>query len=169
MNRYKQTFVMLITILRIIGIPFLFIINNQYVLFLYAAFLFITDFIDGFLARKWKVTSTIGAVMDLIADKALVLVILLSATINKQVPVVLFVLIAAREIYSLIMRYTNFKKSKALISASQIGKAKTTFQFIALAMMILNVPGYELMLWFVVFLSYYSFFQYFKIAKGGKK
>jgi len=169
MNQFKKYFVGVLTLMRIIGIPFLFMFENQMYLFLYASFLFMTDFFDGYLARKWKVTTLTGAVLDLLADKTLVIVLLLTAVIDQNVSLILFILIAAREVYSMIIRFKKLRRNEGLIKASMIGKTKTTLQFIALAMVILNWPSqmvYTILLWVVVVLSYYSFFDYFKQSKA---
>lgn len=169
MSRYKaKVLVNILTILRVVAIPALFFINDKYVLFFVVNFLFFTDFLDGYIARKYDATSTSGAVLDLLADKILVITLLLVAYLGDVIPFILFFLISFREVYSMITRYTYYKKEKKLIQASMMGKTKTTLQFISLSMMMLEVPGYQIMLWVVVILSYWSFLEYFKISKKGE-
>lgn len=150
----------LITLVRLIGIPFIFMISNKYVLFIFASILFITDFIDGFLARKYHCTSTTGAMLDLIADKTLVLVLFFSACVNHQISFLIFFLIAFREIISILLREIRLRQNKPMIKANIIGKSKTTLQFIALGMMILQLPGYNLVIYIMLIVSYISFFMY---------
>ncbi len=166
MNRYKKLFVTILTVMRFALIPVLFYIDNKYVLFAFVNFLFITDYLDGYFARKFEVTSTTGAVLDLIADKLLVIVLLTIALNLDLISFLLYFLIVFREVYSMITRFRHFKAKGELIQASFIGKLKTTFQFISLSFMMLMIPGYRVLLWVVVFLSYYSFLSYFKISKG---
>lgn len=160
MKLSKQQTVDLITITRLIGIPFLFLINNKYILFIYAGLLFLTDYIDGQLARKWGVTSQRGALLDLIADKTLVLVLFLSDALNGQIPMWVFYLIAFREITSMILRQIKLKTKNKLIKANIIGKLKTTLQFIALAMMILSLPFYLEVVYVMLVVSYISYIMY---------
>lgn len=162
MNRSKQLIISSITLVRIIGIPFIFMISNKYILFVYASILFMTDFIDGQLARKWDLCSTKGALLDLIADKLLVLVLFLSASINQQLPYWVFFLIAFREIVSMIMRQIKLSKANKLIKANMIGKSKTALQFIALGMMILQLPYYMVVVYIMLIVSYISFIMYCK-------
>lgn len=166
MNRYKKLFVTILTVMRFALIPVLFYIDNKYVLFTLVNFLFITDYLDGYFARRFEVTSTSGAVLDLIADKLLVITLLTIALNLKMIGFILYFLIVFREVYSMITRFKYFKSHGELIPASFIGKLKTTFQFISLSFMMLMIPGYRILLWIVVFLSYYSFISYFKISKG---
>ena len=166
MKNYKKNIVTTITISRMIGIPFLLMIENDIVLLVAAGILFLTDFLDGFLARRWNVESLNGALLDLIADKALVIILLLYGMIELRVGLLLFSLIAFREIYSMVIRFRSLKKDNEMIEASFIGKLKTTLQFVAILMLIMNVNGYTLLLWITVVLSYYSFSSYFRKYKG---
>lgn len=169
MNQFKFYLVQAITTLRFIGIPLIFFIENKYILFLYASFLFLTDFIDGYLARKWKVTSTFGAIMDLLADKTIVIVLLINAALLDQITWILVGLIAFREIYSMVLRFKNLKEDKPLIKANMVGKTKTAFQMSGLALLMLQIPLIgNVLLWISVGLSYYSFLDYFKEYKAGK-
>lgn len=167
MNHFKHKTVNTLTILRIIGIPIVFLIHDVMIFFVYVNFLFATDFFDGFLARRWQMVSTRGAVLDLIADKLLVITLLAIGLFDQKISIILFLLIAFREISSMILRYTNYKKAHQLINASLIGKAKTAIQFIGLNAMILEFQIYHLLLWLVVILSYYSYLQYIQISKKG--
>lgn len=162
----KKLIVNSITYTRIIGIPFLFLIHNEVLLLIVANIMFLTDYFDGYLARKWNVVSTKGAILDLIADKLLVIVLLTYGfLVANTLGWLLWALIVGREVYSIILRFNTMRKGHELIGASFIGKLKTTLQFIALDMMILVLPGFKIMLWIVVILSYYSFLGYFKKAK----
>ena len=168
MNRFKLYTVNAITLIRIIGIPLLFMIDNDIYRLLYANFLFATDFFDGYFARRFEVSSTFGAVADLVADKLLVIIILLAEVLSGDVNFIIFGLIAFREIYSMVLRFNHFRKEHTLIRASFAGKLKTAFQFIALNLTMLNIPGYNIALIIVIIMSYYSFFGYFKQSKETK-
>ncbi len=162
----KQNIVNGFTLSRIIFIPFLFLFEG-FTLLVIASILFFTDFLDGYFARKWEVVSTRGAILDLIADKFLVIVLLTTGVVNPDidVPIIAYLLIVGREIYSMVLRFNAMRHGKGLISASMVGKTKTTFQFISLAFMIMGWPGFKILLWVVVFLSYYSFLGYFKKSR----
>ncbi len=165
----KRFLINTLTLLRILGIPVVFLLADKpVILFLFVNFLFFTDFLDGYFARKYEVASTLGAILDLLADKVLVITLLFSAWLGGHVAFILFALIAFREVSSMVTRFKHFKSEGELIPASLLGKTKTTFQFIGLSMLMLLIPGYNLVLWIVVGLSYYSYFQYLGAAKEGK-
>ena len=104
--------------LRIITIP----------LFVLAA---ITDYFDGYLARRWKVVSTLGVFIDLAADKILVSTVMIVLVGTGAVPSWMAALIVAREFVISGIR-SQAAASGKVISASQLGKWKTTVTLIAL-------------------------------------
>ena len=157
----KATTVTGLTLVRLFFIPILFVINDPFILFVVINILFATDFLDGYLARKWEVTSRDGAILDLIADKSIVIIILFVAWGMELLSIWILLLISYREISSMIMRIKLMKQGKELVPASKIGKTKTALQFLAIDMMFLNIPGYELLFWIVIIIAYYSYFQYF--------
>lgn len=76
-RKFWLVFVNVLTISRIIGSIFLFHVYSLYgtkVVGLILAFLFATDWIDGYLARKYKVSTFFGSIMDAICDKMLMIV-----------------------------------------------------------------------------------------------
>ena len=105
------------------------------VIFLIAAS---TDKIDGYLARKNKETTDLGAVLDPLADKMLVNLALLALTYLNIVPVWVFAIILVRDFAVDGLRMTLAKKHQTL-PALPIGKLKTTTQIIAIAILLFNL------------------------------
>ncbi|WP_226782944.1 CDP-diacylglycerol--glycerol-3-phosphate 3-phosphatidyltransferase [Oceaniglobus trochenteri] len=108
------------------------------VLFVTAA---ITDWIDGYLARAWKQESRFGAMLDPIADKAMVVIALLVITgFSGMNPWILLpaTMILFREVFVSGLR--EFLGAKAgLLKVTKLAKWKTTAQMTAIA--VLFVPG----------------------------
>jgi CDP-diacylglycerol--glycerol-3-phosphate 3-phosphatidyltransferase len=98
------------------------------VLFAVAA---ITDYLDGFLARRWKVVSTLGVFIDLAADKILVSTVLIVLVGTGAVPSWMAAVIVAREFIIAGLR-SQAAATGLLISASMLGKWKTTVTLVAL-------------------------------------
>ncbi len=86
-----------------------------------------TDFLDGFLARKWKIVSTFGKIADPIADKALILGVFMAFTYNGVVPIFITALIVIREILLTVIRLLLLPK-KVVLAARGSGKLKTVIQ-----------------------------------------
>ncbi len=111
-------------------------------LFVFAS---ITDFLDGYLARKWNAVSPLGTLLDPIADKLLVALMLIYLLTVKGtelfVPVVVILL---RELY--ISGLREFMASRQLaLPVSKGGKLKTATQMLAITLLLIeltiNPPG----------------------------
>lgn len=89
-----------------------------------------TDYFDGYLARKWKIVSSFGKLMDPIADKVLILGVLFVFAVQGVVPLALTGLIFFREILLTVLRLLVSKKS--VMSSRYSGKVKTFSQIIVL-------------------------------------
>ena len=107
----------------------------------YAMILFIvasiTDYLDGYLARAWKLESLFGAAMDPIADKAMVLIALL--VINGYAGMTPWILLPSaliiyREVFVSGLRETLGDKSRKL-KVTNLAKWKTTVQMVAIAIL----------------------------------
>jgi len=90
-----------------------------------------TDFLDGHLARRWKVVSTFGKFADPIADKIMVLAVLASLCIVDDLHWWPVILLAVREVVVTLGRLSVAKK--VVIPASGGGKIKTFLQMSAIA------------------------------------
>lgn len=93
-------------------------------IFLIAA---MTDFLDGYLARKWNLISSFGKIVDPLADKILILGILFIFSYKGVVPLILASIIAFREILLTVIRLLLLSK-KIVIASIQSGKFKTVSQ-----------------------------------------
>lgn len=91
----------------------------------------ITDYLDGYLARRWQVVSTLGVFIDLAADKILVSTVLIVLVGTGAVPSWMAAVIVAREFVISGLR-SQAAASGIVISASQLGKWKTAVTLVAL-------------------------------------
>lgn len=97
----------------------------------------VTDWMDGYLARKWDIVTTFGKVADPIADKALTGVALLGLSILGELPWWATIVILVREIGITLMRFWVIRIG--VIPASRGGKLKTIFQMLAITMYLMPV------------------------------
>jgi CDP-diacylglycerol--glycerol-3-phosphate 3-phosphatidyltransferase len=108
----------------------------------FAALLFvaaaITDFVDGAIARKRGITTDFGALLDPIADKALITVALVGLSALGDVPWWVTIVILVREFGVTALRLSVLRHGA--IPASRGGKAKTLAQIIAIAMFLAVGP-----------------------------
>ncbi|MCJ8332252.1 MAG: CDP-diacylglycerol--glycerol-3-phosphate 3-phosphatidyltransferase [Lentisphaeria bacterium] len=92
-----------------------------------------TDYIDGYLARKYDLVTDFGKLMDPLADKIFTVGCFVVLTSYDIVPAWVTILILAREFAVTGMR-TLAAKSGEVIAAKDIGKYKTAFQMLVLAL-----------------------------------
>ena len=107
------------------------------ILFLIASF---TDFLDGYLSRKFNWVSDFGKIWDPIADKVLITSLLIALSIKEVIPWFLVIIIVIRDL--IVDGYRIFLASKQIIvSANMLGKIKTVLQMIALIVVLFIFNG----------------------------
>lgn len=139
---------------------------------LIGAFIFIiasiTDWLDGYIARKYNLITNFGKFLDPLADKLLVTAALVSLVQLHFAPAWIVILILSREFAVTGIRLVAASEGD-VIAASNIAKWKTTFQIIAIiALLLYNIPFSlisfpfgEVMLWIALLLTILSGFDYF--------
>jgi CDP-diacylglycerol---glycerol-3-phosphate 3-phosphatidyltransferase len=172
-----------LTILRIFFVPFLVavlveqnlriewhgavIVTNAFLalaIFLIAA---ATDLLDGYLARRWKQITTVGTLLDPIADKLLISAALISLVQIRRVPAWMVVLIIGREFAVSGLRSIAAAEGYT-IQASDLGKTKMITQVAAISMILLSIRwealnGFAMLwMWGVVIFGIASAVQYFR-------
>ena len=121
--------------------------EEKFFLFLLTLFILasISDFLDGFIARKWNQESDIGKILDPIADKLLVIMSLIILIISfEENPIIFFssILIIFREI--LISGLREITKSSGLtLNVTKLSKWKTAAQLGSIILLFLNIFYYN--------------------------
>ncbi len=108
------------------------------IIFAIAAF---TDFLDGKIARKYNLVTNLGKFLDPIADKLIVMAALILVTVDGTIPnpygIIISIVIIGREL--IISAFRQVAAAKGLVMAADMwGKYKTTFQTIALPLLMLQ-------------------------------
>jgi CDP-diacylglycerol---glycerol-3-phosphate 3-phosphatidyltransferase len=126
-----------------------------------------TDLLDGYLARRWKQVTTVGTLLDPIADKLLISAALISLVQVGVLPGWMAILIVGREFAVSGLRQIAAAEGYT-IKASDLGKTKMFSQVVAVSCMLLAVrhpnlrtPGMVLM-WIVVVFAMLSAISYFR-------
>ena len=103
----------------------------------------ITDYFDGYIARKFGLVSNLGKVMDPVADKLLVSSAFIMLTALGWVPAWMVCIIIGREIAVTGLRNIIAEKGED-VSASSLGKYKTGFQIAAIIPLLIHYPFFGL-------------------------
>lgn len=134
----------------------------------------ITDWLDGYLARKWKQTTMLGAFLDPVADKVLVATCLLLLVGAKDIDYITLpaIVIVGREIVISALRELMAEWGKRTsVAVGFLGKIKTTLQMIALVLLLAFNPEQTwlgslgvVMLYVAAIMTIWSMVVYMKIA-----
>ncbi len=126
-----------------------------------------TDLLDGYLARRWRQVTTIGTLLDPIADKLLISAALISLVQIRILPGWMAILIIGREFAVSGLRSIAAAEGYT-IKASDLGKTKMFSQVVAIAWMLVSVrhPGLlltgKILMWIVIFFALLSAVSYFR-------
>lgn len=161
-----------LTVLRVILIPFFvaaLLVNGgtNETMRIVAGVIFIvaslTDLLDGKIARKYNLVTNFGKFMDPLADKLLVCSALICFIELGQVPAWMVIIIISREFIISGFRLVA-SDNGVVIAASYWGKFKTTFQMIAIVLLIFNIPALHMVtqicLWIALILTIVSLVDY---------
>ncbi|PLX92525.1 MAG: CDP-diacylglycerol--glycerol-3-phosphate 3-phosphatidyltransferase [Desulfuromonas sp.] len=133
----------ILTLGRIAAVPALVVIlfNDSRTAGFWAAALFsiaaITDWLDGYLARKWQIVTVLGKFLDPLADKLIVMGALIMLIPLDRVPAWAVFVILAREMVITGLRSIASAEG-IVIAASDLGKYKTIFQMVAIIGLLLH-------------------------------
>ena len=165
-----------LTILRVIMIPFFVLAllynggENQTLRYVAAAIFIIaslTDMLDGKIARKYNLVTNFGKFMDPLANKLLVCSALICLVELKELPAWMVIVIISREFIISGFRLVA-SDNGVVIAASYWGKFKTTFQMIAVVLLIVGIPALSMVttavVWIALILTVISLVDY--IAKN---
>ena len=139
----------------------------------------LTDLADGKIARKYNMVTNFGKFMDPLADKLLVCSALIALVELGRIPAWIVIIIIAREFIISGFRLVA-SDNGVVIAASYWGKFKTTFQMVMVCLMLVNVPGMEVMwpwlnlltqvvMWIALVLTVVSLIDYLVKNKGVMK
>lgn len=139
------------------------------VLFIIAS---LTDFVDGYIARKYDLITNLGKMLDAIADKILVdstlIILATNGFINPIIPVV----IVLRDIFVDAIKMEAASKGK-VVAAIKTGKYKTASLMVGIVLMLfynlpfelINIRVADFLLYFATILSIVSMVEYFVLNK----
>ena len=131
-------FINFLTITRILLAPiilFFLILGNYLVCIILFFFAGLTDYFDGYLARKYNAVSQIGEILDPIADKILIVFLLIGLSVELDSSLMAFMssLIIAREIGIAALRdFSSRKNMSDRLKVTYLAKIKTSFQLFSI-------------------------------------
>ncbi|MCI4446031.1 MAG: CDP-diacylglycerol--glycerol-3-phosphate 3-phosphatidyltransferase [Candidatus Aminicenantes bacterium] len=165
---------MFLTITRIIAIPALVVVmishfpGQEIVAFSIFVFACLTDMLDGFWARRKKMTTVLGSLLDPLADKLLIASALICLVESQVVASWMAIIIIGREIA--VTGFRGIASSRGYnIPASGWGKLKMILETVTIAILILGPNHFPFLyrlahpfgLWLIVIMAIFSAVEYF--------
>ena len=128
----------------------------------------VTDFLDGYLARKYHQESDLGKLLDPLADKFLIATVMIMLIPLNRIPAWMVAVIVARELAVTGLRSIAAEKN-IIIPADWLGKYKTAFQCTAIIPLLVHYPilglqfqlAGEFFMWIALFFTIWSGVDYF--------
>jgi CDP-diacylglycerol--glycerol-3-phosphate 3-phosphatidyltransferase len=171
-----------ITSMRIIFIPVLVVVFYFFPLewrYIASSVVFavasLTDWLDGYLARRLGQMTPFGAFLDPVADKLLVavaLVLLVEVHASAILAIPAMVIIGREIVVSALREWMAQYSNKRSVTVSVLAKVKTTFQMFALVFLLAGGPNLEnpvvmlgyVLLYLAAILTLWSMYQYLRLA-----
>jgi len=101
----------------------------------------ITDVLDGFIARKYNLITKFGTVMDPLADKLMLLTVLICYTIKDMIPIWIVLVMVTKELLMIIGGlYLYYCKEEHVVPSNKFGKLATVLFYVAILVLVFN-PG----------------------------
>ena len=159
-----------LTLIRIVFIPIfilMLIFGKSYGWHVAAAIVFavasITDYLDGYLARKWEVVSNFGKFADPMADKLLVMSAFIMLIEMKMASAWVVAIIICRELAVTGLRLLLVETGGTVLAAAMPGKIKTFTQMFAIIFLLIHwtLLG-QILLYIALIFTIYSGYDYFK-------
>lgn len=167
----KENLPNLLTVGRIALIPLFLIVSSvdNFTMHRLAAVIFavasLTDYLDGYLARRWQVVTNFGKFADPLADKMLVMSAFIMLVGQGLAPAWVAAVIICRELAVTGLRLLLVETGGEVLAAAMPGKIKTVTQMLAVIFLFLHwtVLG-QVTLYVCLFFTLYSGYDYFKGA-----
>jgi len=161
----------ILTIIRIILVPVYLHVFYNLENILFAGLVFalagITDALDGRIARKYNMTSKLGAALDPLADKLMTFAVLISFTSIELIPLWAVLILGIKEVLMILGAVILYLfKEKRVLPSNKFGKSATVFFYITISTIVLKVPFsglVKLLILITVCLNIVAFLNYLKI------
>lgn len=143
----------MLTIVRLLLIPvyLYFFLRGEYII---SGVVFsisgLTDFFDGYLARKYNMVTDLGRLLDPLADKLTLISILAVLIYMDVIPKVISITLLSREVFVLFGSGIMYIMGKDLIRPTILGKASVFLLYVAIAASLLDLNFIDMLLYYVV-------------------
>ncbi|GAA4720922.1 CDP-alcohol phosphatidyltransferase family protein [Brevibacillus fulvus] len=150
----------LLTLFRIVLIPvylYIFFLPGSYhthIAFGILVLAGLTDIVDGYIARKYKLVTSFGTMMDPLADKLMMMAVIFSLLFTERISVWAALFFFARDLGMIVVSAFFHFRGKKTVPANVFGKITTVLFYITFPLLMFEVPYAEPLLWLVIAFSF---------------
>jgi cardiolipin synthase len=121
-----------------------------------------TDVLDGYLARKFNWVTELGVMLDPLADKLMMLAVILSFVVDGRVSWIVAGLLIFRDLAMIVTSIFYVSRGQKTVPATIWGKMTTVLYYVGLVAMMFRWPYAELYMWAVILLAFVTSFLYMR-------
>ncbi|TJY41920.1 CDP-diacylglycerol--glycerol-3-phosphate 3-phosphatidyltransferase [Cohnella pontilimi] len=154
----------IMTMTRFVFIPFFIILyayGHSVAALVVVLFAGLTDILDGYIARRSGQVTLTGIMLDPLADKLMMLAIVISLVAGGEIPWAAAGVMAFREIGMIASSAIFHFRGMKTVPANLLGKATTVVYYAAIMLLLLDLPGGVEVLWAAILLSFLTSGIYF--------
>ncbi len=119
----------------------------------------ITDILDGYIARKYNLTTKLGIVLDPLADKLMIVTVLTCLVIKKYISLWILVVIFIKELFMILAGIRLYNKN-TIIPSNKLGKLTTILFYLAIFILIFDTRLGNLLIYVAVISALIAFINY---------
>lgn len=120
----------------------------------------LTDILDGYIARTWKMVTELGSMLDPLADKLMLITVILSFLFSGMIPWPAAAIFFVRDAGMIVGAAYFHQKGMRMISANIMGKTTTVLLYVAIVMIVFELPYAIPYLWGVIAFSFVTSLLY---------
>lgn len=162
----------LLTSLRFVLIPVyigVFVSGHMIPAFLIVAAAGITDVLDGYIARKYSQVTSIGVMLDPLADKLMLITVILSLLIAGHISWMAAAAMFLRDLSMIAAGLFSHFRGKKTVPANWMGKLTTVLFYFAIMFIFFQASFADTYLWIVIIFSFVTSFVYMAMYKSLNK
>jgi len=120
----------------------------------------VTDLLDGYIARKYNLITKWGKLMDPLADKLMLITVLVSLYVKGIIPAPIIFVVFTKELLMIVGAAFLYRNRNIVVEANFFGKVASASFYVAVVATVIKLPYYHILLYIAVFLALLALIQY---------
>lgn len=121
-----------------------------------------TDILDGYLARKYKWVTELGIMLDPLADKLMMVTVIVSLVVAGRISWAAAALLVLRDLGMIFVSIFFVSRGKKTVPATVWGKSTTVLYYVVLVALLFEWPMADLLVWIMIALAFVTALTYLR-------